>query len=57
MYYVYILFHFILLIFISFQVGTGDEFLDNLLATDPGLEDGAVPDLKVQFENLHFYMN
>lgn len=29
------------------QVGTGDEFLDKLLSNDSGLEDGAVPDLKV----------
>ena len=36
-----------LIILIVFQVGTGDEFLDKLLNTEPGLEDGAVPDLKV----------
>ena len=37
----------ILIILHFFQVGTGDEFLDKLLNTEPGLEDGAVPDLKV----------
>ena len=31
----------------SFQAGTGDEFLDELLSNDASLDDGAVPDIKV----------
>lgn len=29
------------------QAGTGDEFLDKLLSTDSGLDEGGVPDIKV----------
>jgi len=29
------------------EAGTGDEFLDKLLSTDSGLDEGGVPDIKV----------
>ena len=32
-----------------FQAGTGDEFLDKLLSTDSGLDEGGVPDIKVEY--------
>ena len=32
-----------------FQAGTGDEFLDKLLSTDSGLDEGGVPDIKVGY--------